>query len=232
MFFLLAHDSDNSSLLACVPTACGRLFPSAAPTNWKALGRTSVGNDGATNRCAPNASARFFPAHRAALNSKCPFTHSSRKRPLSGSRYGRFAGSGSALPGESPGVSSAGPPKKGLNRSLNRFNIHFPNTTRIRAAYPGHRILRGAPACLPRAFPARGHEGLITRTYQALKRGRTCQSTVCTSCPLGVFAPDSGSPTATRRALPIAARGREATGQMLIQRIFFGAAQQTKQDHG
>ena len=55
----------------------------------------------------------------------------------------RVIKSGSARSGESPGGSCTGPPKKGLNRSPNRFNNHFQNTNRICVAYPDHRILRG-----------------------------------------------------------------------------------------
>ena len=67
------------------PPLAGDFLPSAAPA--ASSGVTAVRNDGATSRCAPGVGARFFPAHRAAVNNKCPFKRSSRKWPLSDSRY-------------------------------------------------------------------------------------------------------------------------------------------------
>ena len=88
------------------------------------------------------------------------------------SKYGKFAQSGSALSGKSPGVSSTYQPKKRLNQSPNRFNSHFQITTRIRAAYPGHRIWGGGesqPACLVGFFARSGaHRVSINKSCRGL----------------------------------------------------------------
>ena len=140
------------------PSLAGDFPPAAAPIRRRALGGTSVGNDVAMSRCTSNAGARFFPAHRTAVNSKCPFKHSSRKRPLGDSRYGL---SRQVTPDQA-NLPAFHPPVCPRKNSTNRFNTQFQNTTRIPAAYPNQYILRRgpqAPTCLPcQAFPARRHK--------------------------------------------------------------------------
>ena len=79
--------------------------------------------------------------------------------------------------GESPGGSSAGPPKKELKWSPNRSNNHFQNTTRILAAYFDHRILHGgrfASSGIPRARMSTNIVFLLIpkRSFEALPKRR------------------------------------------------------------
>ena len=152
-------------MLACVPAACGgpcSPLPRRPEGGYRAF----------PPAVTPAVGGQFLPARRAAVNSKCPFKHPTQKQPLSGSRYG-LSDQSFARSGELPGVSSAGPLNKGLSRLPSRLNTHSQNTLHIRAAYPGHRILRGGPN--PYLFASSGVPRARAREtgnhfYRSLKR--------------------------------------------------------------
>ena len=155
-----------------------RSMPAAAAAS---SGVTAVGNDETTSHCAPGAGTQFFFGAPSHGKQQVPVQALVAEAAVKRFKV-RVIESGSAQSDEFSDVSSAGSHNKGLNWSLDHSNTHFQNTTRIRAAYPGHLIFTSSSTyCGATNYP----HNLI----QPPCRPNSCTSPVsyCSCAPRSIF---------------------------------------------